>query len=144
MLKLNQKERQYECRTTRKQQTKVRVSLRYNFLQRFAPKDANSEAQSTKVEHEYLTILRKIGQDSRGEDLEHLQQNHIEKYQQLGENKNNEKIQIVDKESSIVLEEDITTNFQKKKEKSLTISQRQNDVKLKRWGREQDRKILSY
>ena len=41
-----------------------------------------------------------------------------------------------------MLEEDITTDYQKKKEKSLNISQRNNDVKLKRWGREQDRKIL--
>ena len=36
-------------------------------------KDAKSEAQSTKVEHEYLTILSEIGQDSKREDLEHLQ-----------------------------------------------------------------------
>ena len=109
-----------------------------------ALKDANSEAQSTKVEQEYLTILSKIRQDSKREDLEHLQQNHMEKFQQLGENENEEKIHINDKESLIVLNEDITTNFQKKKEKSQTISQRQNDVKLNRWGRKQDRKILSY
>ena len=107
-------------------------------------KSANSEAQSTKVEQEYLTSLSKIGQDSRREDLEHLQQNHTEKSQQLGENRNKHKTQIDNKESLIVLEEEITAKFQRKKEKSLTISQRQNDVKLKRWGREQDRKILSY
>ena len=98
-------------------------------------KSVNSEAQSTKVEQEYLTSLSKIGQDSRREDLEHLQQNHTEKSQQLGENRNKHKTQIDNKESLIVLEEEITAKFQKKKEKSLTISQRQNDVKLKKMGK---------
>ena len=105
---------------------------------------AHSEAQSPKVDKTFITSLKKDDHQDIRDESEYQQQNVRDK-----PNKSNERRSIKDLKGSnqlgsIYSEKMKLKIIKRETRKYRARVHRQRGIKLKRWGREEDKKVFSY